>query len=64
MNLLLKEQQELYENALICYVSKEKFQNKYVKDKKRCTVRDHCYYTGEYRVAAHSICNLNNSATK
>ena len=35
MNLLLKEQQELYENALICYVCKEKFQNKYVKGKKK-----------------------------
>ena len=22
------------------------------------TVRDHCYYTGKYRGAAHSICNL------
>ena len=21
-------------------------------------VRDHCHYTGKYRVVAHSICNL------
>ena len=27
-------------------------------DKKYCKVRNHCYYTGEYRGAAHSICNL------
>ena len=34
MNLSTKEHQELYENAKICYICKEKFDNKYVKDKK------------------------------
>ena len=33
---------------------KKKIENKYVKDKKYCKVRDHCDYTGEYRGAAHS----------
>ena len=28
MKLLPKEQQELYENANICYICKEKFENK------------------------------------
>ena len=27
-------QQESYENAQICYICKEKFENKYLKDKK------------------------------
>ena len=27
-----------------------------MKDKKYCNVRGHCYYTGEYRGTAHSIC--------
>ena len=39
MKLLTKEQQESYENAKICYICKEKFENKYLKDKKYCKVR-------------------------
>ena len=58
MKLLTKEHKQLYENAKICYICKEKFQNKCLKDKKYCKVRDHCYYTGEYRGAVHNICNL------
>ena len=58
MNLLRKKQQKLYESPKICYICKEKFEKKYLKDKKYCKVRDHCYYTGEYRGAADSICNF------
>ena len=47
MKLLTKELHESYENAKICYICKEKFENKYVKDKKY-KVRDHCCYTVEY----------------
>ena len=36
----------------------EKFENKYLKEKKYCKVRYHCHYTGEYREAMHGICNL------
>ena len=64
MKLLTKEQQESYENARICYTYKEKFENKYLKDKKSCKVRDHCHYTGEYSNAAHIICNLKHSVPK
>ena len=64
MNVLTKEQQESYENEKICYIYIENFENKYLKDKKYRKVRDHCHYTGEYRCAAHSICNLKYSLPK
>ena len=58
MRLLANEQQKSYENAKICYICKEKFEDKYAKDKEYCKDRYHCHYTGEYRSAAHSIFNL------
>ena len=35
-----------------------------MKDKKYHKRRNHCHYTGEYRGAVHSICNLNCSVPK
>ena len=64
MKLMTSEQQESYENTKICYISKEKFENKYVKDKKYCKVRYHCRYTREYRGNTHSICVLKYSVPK
>ena len=45
----------------ICYICKEKFENKCGKDKKYRKVRD-C--AGKYRGAVHSICNLKYSLPK
>ena len=56
--MLANEQHESHENAKICYICKERFKDKYARDKKYCKVRDHCHYTGEYRDVVHSICNL------
>ena len=64
MKLLTKGEQGSYENAKICNIGTEKFENKYLKDKKYCKVRDHCHYTGEYRGGPHGICNLKYSAPK
>ena len=49
----LTTEEKLYHNEQeICYICKKEF------DKKNYKVRDHCHYTGKYRGAAHSICNL------
>ena len=48
----------------ICYTCGEKFEDKYIKDKKYCKVRDHCNYTGEYKAAARNICNLKYSVSE
>ena len=41
---------------------KKNMKRNMLKDKKYCKVRDH--YAGEYRGAAHSICNLKCSVLK
>ena len=64
MKFLTKEQQESYVNPKNCYICKEKFENKYLKDKKYRKVKDYCHYIGEYRGAGHSICNLKYGAPK
>ena len=64
MKLLTKLQQELFENANVCYICKEKFENKYLKGKRYCKVRDHCYYAVEYRGVAHSIYNIKYNVPK
>ena len=57
MKLLTKEQQKSYENLKLCYICKEKFENKYLKDKKYHNVRDYCHFAREYRGAPNSLCN-------
>ena len=45
MKLLTKEHQKSYKNSKIYYNCQEKFENKCLKDKKYCKVRDQCHYT-------------------
>ena len=59
IELTLEEQKE-YEDATYCHIYKKVFGDK----KKHRKVRDHDHYTGKYRAAAHSICNLHYSARK
>ena len=52
--LTIKE--KIYHNEQnICYICKKEFD---INKKNHHKVRDHCHYTGEYRGAAHNICNL------
>ena len=51
---LTNEEKQSHENQKISCICKEEFST----DKKHCKVRDHCHYTGKYRGAALSICNL------
>ena len=48
VNSFTKELHESYENAKICYIFQEKFENKYLNDKRICKVRDHCHYLEKY----------------
>ena len=54
ITLTIKE--EIYHNKQkVCYICKKEF---HISNKKHHKVRDHCHYTGEYRGAAHNVCNL------
>ena len=46
----------------VIFVIKELKINIYKKKKKYCKIRGYCCQTEEYRVVAHSICNLKKSA--
>ena len=53
---LTQEEQYKHDSRKYCFVCKKPFfedvKNNYIK------VKNHCYYTGKYRGAAHKICNL------
>ena len=51
---LTTEEKIHYNKKKLCYICKKEFDN----NKKQQKVRDHCHYTGNFRGAAHNICNL------
>ena len=64
---LTDEEKETYENQKICYICEQEFctdENNKKELKLKQKVRDHCHYTGKYRGAAHSICNLRYKISK
>ena len=63
MKLLTNKQQISHWHAKFCYILKKK-KDKHAKDQNYCNVRDYCHYTGEYRDAAHRICNLKYNVPK
>ena len=60
MLLLTDNEKVLYPNEKKCYICEKEFcTDKKSKDyKDKCKFRDYCHFTGKYRGAAHSICNL------
>ena len=50
--------QESYEKAKYFNICKEKFENKYLKDKKYRKVTDQCHYTEEVLRIAYVIWNI------
>ena len=66
MTPLTHEENNFYNKQEICYICKEKFcmdkdDKNYINKRK---VKDHCHYTGKFRGAAHSKCNLNYKVPK
>ena len=55
---LTKEELKSHQDAKVCHICRKNFLKKFAKDKNYQKVRDHCHYTGKYRGASHSICNL------
>ena len=64
---LTDKEKEAQENQKICYICEQKFcmdENDKKEFKLKQKVRDYCHYTGKYRGAAHSICNLRDKIPK
>ena len=62
MDPLTEDEKESYENQELCHICDKQFYT--VNNKKMKKVRDHCHYTGKYRGAAHSKCNLSYKIVK
>ena len=63
---LTHEENNFYNKQEISYICKEKFcmdkdDKNYINKRK---VKGHCHYTGKFRGAAHSKCNLNYNLQK
>ena len=66
MMLLTDEENRSYGEQDTCHVCKGKFCTDEDDEnyKNRGKVEDHCHYTGKFRGAAHSNCNLNYKVQK
>ena len=63
---LTNEENKSYKEQEACHICEEKFcmdkDDENYKNKRK--VKDHCHYTGKFRGAAHSKCNLNYKVPK
>ena len=58
MLLLTKEELKSHQDTRNCYICGGTILRKLSKGINYQKVNNHCHYTGTYRGAAHSICNL------
>ena len=58
---LTYDENKSYKEQKICHIYEEKFciDKNHDNYKNKRKVKDHCHYTGKFRGAAHSKCNLN-----
>ena len=63
---LTKGENKSYKEQETCHICEEKFcvDNDDENYKNKRKVKDHCHYTGKFRAAAHSKCNLNYKVPK
>ena len=54
---LTKKEEKNHNKQKVCHICRKEF-NTDDNDKKYHKLKDHCHYTGKYRVSAHDICNL------
>ena len=59
MDNLTQEELEKFEAAFFCYICKEKFDS---SDRMKIKNKDHCHWSGVYRGASCTWCNLRNKA--
>ena len=64
MNPLTNKQKNSNENAEICVICGNQFEDKYANDKKYCKVRDQCNSADECKGAAHILYKLRYSIPK
>ena len=62
MDPLTEAEKESYKNQKLCHIYEKEFCTDNNKEMRK--VRDYCHYTGKYRGAAHSTCNLNYKIVK
>ena len=55
---LTKKELKPHQDATMCYSCRKRFSKEVAKDKNYRKVGDQCHFTGKYRGAALSICNL------
>ena len=55
---LTEEKIKLHRDLTVCYICRKSFTLKLTRDKTYSKVRENCHFSGNYRGAVHSICNL------